>query len=80
MTTNINKQDNNSDNNTDFDLELCIICCEEFNEPYNKKIYCNECKSKICLNCVKKHLKENGIVFSCPCCKTPWDLFTNDFY
>lgn len=52
----------------------CVICFEPFNEFFNKKIHCIQCNSVICLNCVKKCLKIEGTIFSCPCCKKPWDL------
>ena len=51
----------------------CILCFEPFN-TFNKSIKCIHCNSEICLNCAEKCLKEEGVIFSCPCCKKPWDL------
>jgi len=65
--------DDTTDTNSSELTGECVICFEPFN-AFNKKITCIHCNSDICYNCVVKSLRENAIVFSCPCCKQQWDL------
>ena len=56
-------------------LEICFICCEEFNSSKREKINCinNECNFLMCKACCRSYLLQSTNEPHCMNCKIQWN-------